>query len=325
MKKFIKKSFFFVLPLILMLICMEILLRDIPNEYNFKKNYLDKKSPNIEILCLGSSHSYFGIDPAYFDKNSFNGSHVSQSLDYDLKILKKYQGRLDSLKYILIPISYFTLYSKLERGIEAWRVKNYSLYYNIRTCNSIKEHSEVLSNNTKINIGRIYSYYVKKQQIQIQISELGWGMTFSSKNQQDLVKTGNITAKRHTGMDDSLLNENIENMKSIIKLAKQNKSIVIFFTPPAYYTYRENLNPNQLEKTVNTVNKIVKDYDNTLYINYMHDKRFLKSDFYDADHLNEIGAEKLTKLLNNLINNIAKYGLYNSSVLDEDSAAPNIQ
>ena len=58
-----------------------------------------------------------------------------------------------------------------------------------------------------------------------------------------------------------------------------------------------------------------------IYKNYMYDKMFIENDFYDADHLNEIGAEKLTKLLNNLIADIDKYGLYNVSSLDEDSAA----
>jgi len=303
---------------------MEFLLRNIPNDYKFKKEYLDNHSQNIEILCLGSSHTYYGINPAYFNKKSFNGSHVSQTLDYDLKILRKYQDRLNSLKYILIPISYFTLYSKLDRGIESWRVKNYPLYYNIQSYN-IKDYSEVLSINTGTNARRIYSYYIKKNE-EITTSELGYGTSHSSKNQQDLIKSGIEAAKRHTTKkDDTLFNENIENLKSIIQLAQQNKSIVIFFTPPAYYTYSENLNPNQLEKTVNTINKIAKEYDNTLYINYMHDKRFHKSDFFDADHLNEIGAEKLTKLLNNLINNIEKYGLYNNSILYGDSAAPNLQ
>ena len=50
----------------------------------------------------------------------------------------------------------------------------------------------------------------------------------------------------------------------------------------------------------------------------MYDKMFVKSDFYDADHLNEIGAEKLTKLLNNLITNIEKYGLNIGALPDGD-------
>ena len=323
MKRFIQKSFFFILPVLTVFICMEFLLRDIPNDYKLKKEFLDKYSYNIEILCLGSSHAYYGINPVYFSKNSFNGSHISQSIDYDLQIFKKYQNKLCSLKYVLIPISYSTLYSNLNKGVESWRVKNYSLYYKMHTSNNIKDYSEALSNNSGVNIKRLYSYYIKKKQ-EITSSELGFGLNYSSSNQEDLIKTGITAAKRHTIEKDVLLfNENIHSLRSIIQLAQKNKSVVIFFTLPAYHTYRENLDPNQLENTVNAISKISKEYNNVIYKNYMDDKMFIESDFFDADHLNEIGAEKLTKLLNNLIMDIEKCGLYHGAELDENSAALN--
>ena len=284
---------------------------------------MDKNSKKIEILCLGSSYAYYGINPVHFSKNSFNGSHIMQSVDYDLKILKKYQNRLDSLKYILIPISYFTLYSKLDGGIESWRVKNYFLYYNIQTSNNIKDYSEVLGNDFNVNIKRLNSYYIKKKQPKT-CSELGFRLKHSSSNQENLVKTGIAAAERHTKKDGLLFNENIDNLKSIIQLAQQNKSVVIFFTPPAYYTYRENLDHDQLVETVNTICKIAKEYNNVIYKNYMYDKMFSENDFHDADHLNEIGAEKLTILLNNLIADIEKHGLYNISALDGDSSAIHV-
>lgn len=37
------------------------------------------------------------------------------------------------------------------------------------------------------------------------------------------------------------------------------------------------------------------------YINLFTDDRFVEDDLYDADHLCEIGAEKLTKFLNDYI------------------------
>lgn len=320
LKRFIKKSFFFILPVLFIIICIEFLLRDIPNDYKLKKTFLDKYSYNIEILCLGSSHAYYGINPIYFSKKSFNGSHISQSLDYDLQILKKYQNKLNSLKYILIPISYGTLYSNLNNGMESWRVKNYALYYNIHTSNNIKDYSEVLNNDAIVNIERLYSYYIKKKQ-EITSSELGFGLNYSSSNQQNLIKTGITAAKRHTKKDVLLFKGNIDSLRAIIQLSKKNKSVVICFTLPAYHTYRENLAPDQLESTVNTISKISEEYNNVIYKNYMYDKMFIESDFFDADHLNEIGAEKLTKLLNILIIDIEKYGLHHSAALDGDSGA----
>jgi hypothetical protein len=305
MRIFINKSVFFILPLLIMLVCMEVLLRSIPNDYSYKKNYLDTNSNNIEILCLGSSHAYYGINPVYFGKKSFNASHKSQLLDYDLKIFRKYQDRLNSLKYILIPISYFSLYSKLDKGIESWHVKDYVLYYDMSSSN-IKDYSEVLSMNSGTNVKRIISFYIMKKQ-PITCSELGYGLDYASNNQQDLIKTGVTAAKRHTINNDTFFNENLVNLKAIIELAKKNKVKIIFYTPPAYYTYRNNLSTDQLERSINAIRKMRREYENIFYINYMNDERFVKSDFYDADHLNEIGAEKLTKMLDTLIRDQAEH------------------
>ena len=62
------------LAVVIAFIPMEILLENIPNDYSFKKEYLDENSDSIEILVLGSSHSYYGINPIYFHLRAFNAS-----------------------------------------------------------------------------------------------------------------------------------------------------------------------------------------------------------------------------------------------------------
>ena len=57
MKKFILKTTTLVIPIIALAIGLEISLRNIPNSYSYKKEYLDKHSEELEILFLGSSHS----------------------------------------------------------------------------------------------------------------------------------------------------------------------------------------------------------------------------------------------------------------------------
>ena len=99
---------------------MEALLRNIPNDYQKKRAYLETNAHEIETLILGNSHSLAGLDPSYFDTKTFNAAHVSQSLNYDLAILNKYVDRPDSLKTIILSISYFSLYETLESSLETW-------------------------------------------------------------------------------------------------------------------------------------------------------------------------------------------------------------
>jgi hypothetical protein len=46
---------------------------------------------------------------------------------------------------------------------------------------------------------------------------------------------------------------------------------------------------------------MIDTHDNCYYVNLFEDTTFLASDFYDADHLNELGAKKLSLLLNKKI------------------------
>ena len=294
------------LPIFVVAILMEILLRSTPNDYLFKKQYLDKNSSRIETLILGSSHSFYGLNPEYFSSNTFNASHISQSLNYDFEILKKYKDKFKNLKTIILPISYFTLFGKLEAGSESWRVKNYIIYYELNSSKSLVDYSEVLSNRINVNIKRIISYYVFGEST-ISCTDLGWGTICNSKNARDLAESGKTASKRHTVDINSdkyqqIFQENIFILESIIQWSNKNNIKIMLFTLPAFETYRQNLNQEQLKITINTTSDICSKYDNCIYDNLLSDTNFVATDFFDADHLSDIGAKKLSILINNRIN-----------------------
>jgi len=301
MKKFLIYFVIFTIPIILSIVCCEFFLRKIPNDYSYKKQYLDKNTDSIVTLFLGSSHAFYGINPQFCKEKSFNASHISQSLDFDYKILNKYENNFTNLKNIVIPISYFSLFGKLEKGIEYWRVKNYSIYYKIYTTNKLSDYSEFLSNKFKYTIHNLYAYFFKSKTL-VSCSELGFGLNFNSKNSRDLIETGKTAAVRHQKKDLSLFDENFEILLKIIKYAENRHIKVYFFTPPAYESYVNNLDTIQLNKMLTTMNDLDKKCSNCTYYNFMNDTSFIAIDFFDADHLNEIGAEKLTKKIDSLIN-----------------------
>ena len=303
MKRFKKYILIFFSPILILALSSEILLRKIPNDYLYKKEYLDRNSKNISILFLGSSHAFFGINPEYIKSNSFNAAEVSQTLDLDLKILKKYDNKWDSLKYIVIPIDYFSLYSKLEKGIEAWRIKNYNLYYGMNISGNLAWYTEIFSNNIKVSFNKIYSYYIRGKS-NISCSNSGWEFDYNnSKNKNDLNASGKNAAERHTAKDDQYFKENVNSLKLIIEFAREKKIKVLLFTFPAYKSYVQNLEKKQLNRTINTVTNLADSCQNTIYVNMLNDKSFNEEDYFDADHLNEIGAKKLTLKIDSIIKN----------------------
>ncbi|WP_152560994.1 hypothetical protein [Flavobacterium sp. ASV13] len=306
MRKFIVNSIFFLFPVFLGLAFMELMLTNIPNDYLFKNKYLDENSGEIETLILGSSHTYYGVDPQFMNHKAFNSAAISQSLDYDYEILKKYELRLKKLKYIIIPIDYFSLFSKLETGIESWRIKNYIIYYHINTGNNYNRsnHFELFNGKISDNIERIKEYYIHHKVKNITCNKYGSGVIYSSTKKKDLVETGKSAAKRHTqNIHDNLyFKENTKILKNIVQLANSKNAKVIFITCPANKTYVENLNAAQLYATINFINRLVKSSPNASYYNFLSDKSFEDTDFYDADHLNKIGAKKLSLKIDNLLN-----------------------
>ncbi len=307
MKKFLKWSIIFLLPVLLTGICYEILLRKIPNDYRYKKEYLDKNARKIQALFLGSSHTYYGINPAYSSVPGFNAGYVFQSLDYDLAILRKYEQAWDSLKYIVVPVDYFSLYSRLGTGLEAWRVKNYNLYWDMDMSRNIVEHSEVLTNSLNANATRFTGFYLKKNSF-ITSSALGWGTGYDST--RELMISGKSAAERHLAKNDKYFNENVAILKSIIEFAKAKNIKVVLITSPAYRSYVDNLDKQQLGRTTQTASAIAADYNNTVYFNHLSDSSFAESDFYDGDHLNNAGAKKYTLKLDSLIRTAEKNGSF---------------
>lgn len=66
---------------------------------------------------------------------------------------------------------------------------------------------------------------------------------------------------------------------------------------PAYRSYCENLNIDQLNQMYTVINKLVLS-EGCQYLNLLIDPMFEEDDFFDADHLNECGACKVSAILN---------------------------
>lgn len=283
---------------------MEFLLRKIPNDYDYKNNYLKNNAQKIETIFFGSSHTFRGVNPIFFSGNSFNASHISQSIDLDYKILEKNSDKFNNLKFIFIPIDYFTLVGRTSTGVENWRVKNYNIYYKLNLSLNPIYYFETFSFSFKQNFLRIKNYYVHNIS-NITCDELGFGI--EEKTNIDLLETGIKNAKRHTKKNKKYFDDSIETLTNFINFSEKKNIKIVFYTSPAYYTYVENLDSLQLYNTISTIDSISKIHSNTFYFNLLNNKTFTKEDFRDADHLNKNGAEKLTKILDSIKTNIEHY------------------
>jgi len=109
MKKFIQKIFLFMLIITL-------LLEGTRQIQVYKSNtvksydYLMEKGLDTEILVMGNSHAYWGVNPTFFSMKTLNLAYNNRPFSQDLDILEKVMNSLPELKVILLPADYFTLY-----------------------------------------------------------------------------------------------------------------------------------------------------------------------------------------------------------------------
>ena len=108
MRKFLKKILLYALPIILMSVAMELLVEQIPNSYTYKRQYMEQHAAQVQTLVLGSSYAYDGIDAAQLP-NAFNLANSSQCFEDDYHLLAKYLPAMDSLKTVILPLSYSSL------------------------------------------------------------------------------------------------------------------------------------------------------------------------------------------------------------------------
>lgn len=303
MNKFLLKILLFVLPVLTLLLLLEISIKSLPNNYSYKKRYLDSNSNTIKVLFLGNSHAYYGINPSYIHENSFNASYVSQSINYDYKILQKYRDNWKNLAFVCIPLDYSTLYNRLEYGSENFRKKNYANYFEIPSTDFFWKNIELVNGKISENCLRLYRAYKKRKKSgmnDISCSKLGWGKW--AKTKIDINIAGKIAALRQQLNSNNFLNKNVADFKDVISFLKLNNTQLVLYTPPACKAYIQSFDADQFEIIRNIGLDLAKNNSNVTYFDFMPDSSFSENDFHDGDHLCIEGAQKLSKKIDSVLN-----------------------
>jgi hypothetical protein len=130
-------------------------------------------------------------------------------------------------------------------------------------------------------------------------SDFGFNLNnkFSQKNEGAEITTAKEAAIRHT-KSNQYENYNLKYLADIIRFCKERSVNVILITTPTYHTYYDLIDKSeQLARMYAIIDSLKVEYDLT-YFDYLKDHRFETDDFIDADHLDDVGAAKFTKILN---------------------------
>ena len=136
---------------------------------------------------------------------------------------------------------------------------------------------------------------------------MGHGTNYTTSNKAPDWDNGTIEAIRHNELINSYYKDtldyknNFDYVRDICKVSQDRGIKVILLGSPIYSSYTNTLDTIHIMNRNSFCQAIADMYSNTTFTDLTDSNLFSDSDFYDANHLNEIGAEKFTKLIDNTI------------------------
>ena len=299
MKHFLKHITIFSLCILIPLVAAEIYVEHLPNPSRDKHQWMQHHSASVRTLILGSSHTFYGINPNILTARSdtaFNLAQVAQTYRYDDYLLRHYY--MPRLRTLILPYSYFSLYEDFESmPRERWNAIRYRLYmdcdihprisYYGFECSSINSLVEKLRGN----------FIAPQLHHRTTWDTLGWGTDFTYGSREHDWDNGAEAASNNTYADTTLVPLNIAYLDDIFSFCDKRDVRVLLITTPLSPNFLEHQQPRQVERNDSVLIQLLHRHSNVRYLDFSDDTDFLGIDFYDSHHLNEYGAAKLTKKL----------------------------
>ena len=274
-----------------------------PNPYKYKYEWMQENASHVEVLVMGSSHTFYGVRPEFLDGKAFSLANVSQDLRHDYFLLNYWADKYKKLKTVIVPISAFTFFGQgLEYGSESYRCRYYKIYMDCDLYPDFSIYNLELSDFRTFK-GKLGSWFYDKfiETLPPGQDEYGWSNAYVLSN-KDMEQWNDGTeaaaaVKRHTAKTWEYIGQNYALLKEIATFCKERHIQMVLMTTPCWHSYYEHLDQQQLSKMHELIRAIQQEY-NVPYFDYLKDARFVADDFQDSNHLSDVGAAKFTKILN---------------------------
>lgn len=299
MRKFIHNITILGIILLLINIAIEFLLFLRPNEYSYKRAYVEEHINDITCLLLGTSHIDGQLSPIILGDGVFNMAISGRRPIYDVELAKRYVPQMSQLKILIMPLNYSKFYFGREKDNpneikkEPWPEDKcmYYKYMGIRV-DPFWYWSEML--NSKQDYMK---RFLKNDEKARRCDSLGYvKKRFKRKDNWENMSLPKII--------DTTIEANQEEQEllythycTLAELTHNQGAKLIILVTPHYKTYNDATNPVVLQEMASFVASLKQKYPNVEYYDYSTDERFVDEDFSNANHLNGIGATKFSYIV----------------------------
>lgn len=245
---------------------------------------------DYNLLILGNSRTYRGLNPNVFTLKTFNFSHDNDSYNQIYFKLKYLIDRKKEIDYLVLGIDYFQ-FSILSD------TRNY-IYADFFDADYLKDY--------KTNILRLkFNYHIGNLNPKKLLSLIPKGGKATLRENGQYLKPGFAKENDTIHRDISRLKVQEDYFSKIINLCKKEDITVFMVMLPIRQNELNSYRIEDIEKFEAYINTLV-DNTNVYYLNFSTNPDYKTEDYTDITHLNEKAADRFSKVLNDSLLNIIK-------------------
>lgn len=263
--------------------------------YNILKSYLDNKL-EAYFFITGVSHAYAGTDMRCYSKTGLNLAYTSQDLFLDFELAKLVLQNVKKLKYAIIGVAPFSIHYDLSNSVNnAYRMM---LYYPIiktlhHLCIKEVEIKEIFNDVYFKSFEMFNSELTFKQRLTCASCNKNIAIDDYLAFRNNLSFWDNKYYPNTAIENKKILNDYVE--YCMVKGIQPN--LVIF---PVSSCYNNFFSKKKFQEVREYCHYLANKYNINFY-DLSDDKHFNDSDFFDVEHLNINGAQKVSNLLSEII------------------------
>lgn len=261
--------------------------------------YFETYANEFEIIATGMSYVSHGLDTDRFKKKLFNFAKASQDLYFDYQIAKFAIKLGKNIKYALIGLAPYSFHFDLSKAAnECWRMVCYCIALD-DTHNFWMPSSKI----KKIFNPKFFSLELPIEDLdlnntngdKIKMQQMNLGARIRTRDRAEVWNNRNYPETRA---------ENIKIFDDYLTLCEKNKICPIVFLPPMSEGYRKHFSKEKLAEFYQIISAAIEKYPSAIFVDGWKIPQFADIDFFNADHLNRLGAAKFSTILNDIIEKI---------------------
>lgn len=261
--------------------------------YNTLKNYLVEDNTEYKFFITGVSHAYAGTDISKFSRNGLNLALTSQDLFLDYKLAEIVLSKKNhGIKYAIIGVAPFSLHYDL--SISEANDYRMMMYYPIIKCVHnyfIKE--DIIKDIFSDDYLNSFDHFEKKLVFKNRLYSNSFDKYFDEDDYANIRGFCDVWNERNY---PDTKKENINYLYRYVSMCIENNVNPIFVIYPVSEFYNQYFPKKIFDELRYTLSEISLEND-ILFFDFSDDERFTLDDFFDIQHLNIKGAEKISKIL----------------------------